>query len=566
MAKFFSFFKYIPQIRYYSVLMAILSGVMVGTSYIPFNGWALFFCYVPLWFASTKLILSKSSYLKIFFIGWVSQFVLTLIGFNWIYYTASEFGHLHWALCLGALLLFSSLMHIYIPLSVVLVAWLSRRFKILSALHLFILLALSLALFERAWPSIFEWNLGYVLLWMKWPMFQWADTIGFWGLSTLILILQAVLAYALWMIPIRKRRSLISLFGLLLTIAALNLVGQYKQEKWRKADSVVHFALAQGNVGNAEKLQSEQGSQYHPFILKLYTDLMAEIYQKKPQTEIMMWPETALPFALDSDFHSGRVQKSLMDTVQANGNPLMTGAYSVDQSRRDHLGYPIVRNSFFYISPDGNLAAPNYNKTNLLVFGEYLPFGEQFPWLYKLFPFVGTYEKGPGPTVQTVDLKNKKLAVGPQICYESLDPGFSRALAKKGAQVIVNVTNDSWYGPWAEPYQHMIMTLARGVETRRPLVRSTNTGISTAILASGEVLEQSPIDQKWAHTFEISYREKAPQSFYTLVGHFDWLLWLTIFILYTYVGATTPPDLAKVKVAVTGDTDYNANDTSKRES
>lgn len=532
-------------------MVAIYSGIMVGTTYIPFNGWALFFCYVPLWMVCLKQILSSNSYWKIFFTGWLTQFVLTLIGFNWLYYTAREFGQLPASLSLIALLLYAAFMHLYIPFSIILVAWVSRRFNILSAFYLFLLLGLSLALSERAWPSIFEWNLGYVLLWIKWPMFQWADTFGFWGLSTIILILQSFIAYALWMYKIDRSQFLISLCGTIGIVLLMNLVGYYKEEKWKKTDSTVNFAIAQGNVGNAEKIQSEQGSHYHPYILQLYTDLSTELYQKIPQTEIMMWPETALPFPLDDNFQLGSVQKKLSEFIQQTGRPVLTGAYSVDSNRSDHLGYNIIRNSFFYLGSDGKPAAPNYNKSNLLVFGEYMPFGEQFPVLYKLLPFVGTYERGPGPTVQTIQLKNKALAIGPQICYESLDPGFSRALAKKGADVIVNATNDSWYGWWSEPYQHMIMTLARAVETRRPMIRATNTGISSAILAHGEILTQSPIDQKWAHTYEIAYRKNAVQSFYTIVGHYDWVLWIILWGLFFYVGVRTPPDVPIIKLEST---------------
>ena len=80
-----------------------------------------------------------------------------------------------------------------------------------------------------------------------------------------------------------------------------------------------------------------------------------------------------------------------------------------------------------------------------------------------------------------------------------------KSLADLGAQFIVNATNDSWYGTWQEPYQHMIMTLARAVETRRPLVRVTNTGISTVVLASGEILQQSPMHQEWSGLYTVPY-------------------------------------------------------------
>ena len=112
--------------------------------------------------------------------------------------------------------------------------------------------------------------------------------------------------------------------------------------------------------------------------------------------------------------------------------------------------------------------------------------------------------------------------------YEGLFDWFTRGLANKGAQIIFNVTNDSWYGPWQEPYQHGWMTLARAVEVRRPLVRSTNTGISTVALASGEIMTLSPIFEEWQHLFEVPYvSDPAPTIF------MSWGYWLipTVLIL-----------------------------------
>jgi len=122
--------------------------------------------------------------------------------------------------------------------------------------------------------------------------------------------------------------------------------------------------------------------------------------------------------------------------------------------------------------------------------------------------------------------------MGAQICYESLFPGFSRSLAELGAQFIVNVTNDSWYGTWQEPYQHMYMTLARGVEFRIPVLRVTNTGISTVSLASGEILDRSPIHEPWTGIYDVAYRKQPSATFYQ---KWFWLvpsvLWGTLLIL-----------------------------------
>lgn len=531
MSNIFQFFKRIPRPYQWS----LVSGFLVGTSYIPFPGWALLFCFVPLWLAAIQLNAERTPLKRIFFAGWCTQFILTLIGFNWIFYTASEFGEFNWVMALGALLAFAATVHIYIPLSLIFAIWIIRRRAINSSFLQLLIIALAHALIERVWPSIFEWNLAYSLLYMKLPVFQWADTVGFWGLSTWILVLQAIVAFA-WLQRHRNRKLMFGLFfAIVIFISALVGTGQMKEKLWSTTNASVKFAVAQGNIGNSDKIQSEKKERFQSYILDHYSQLTEQHLATTSDTEIMLWPETAMPIALDSVFHSRYLQQTLLQKVEQWNVVLLTGAYSQSVDKRNHLGYPLISNSVFFVSPQKKLAADTYNKSALLVMGEYLPFGEQFPFLYKLFPFVGVYERGPGPQPQQIELRDqKRVTIGPQICYESLDPGFSRGLANRGAEIIFNVTNDSWFGWWAEPYQHNIMTLARAIEVRRPLVRSTNTGISSAILANGKTLEFSPINKTWTHTFEIKYAKNSPQSFYTRLGYLDWILWLVLlgFIVY----------------------------------
>ncbi len=533
MTRILIIFKSIP--KYF--LLSVLSGILVGTSYIPFKGWALLFCYIPLWIATLGLLNDKHSLKKVFIAGWISQFILTLIGFNWIYYVAAEFGHLHWSLSLGALLLYAGFMHLYIPLSLIAGIIIIRRFNIEKKPIQFVILALLLALLERIWPSIFEWNLAYTLLWIKFPLFQWADTVGFWGLSTWLLLFQAGFAYATTKFQTNRTHAVVIALSVLILIAALSVLGSYKGRHWARADETVRIGVAQGNIGNAEKIQSEKKNQYHSFIRTKYAELTS-LQLAAQKTDIMIWPETAMPFGLDEYFHDRIEQKALLAMIRKWEVPVITGGYSVDQIKKDHLGFSMIRNAIFYFSAEGRFSDRPYFKTNLLAFGEYLPLGEQFPVLYKFFPFVGVFEQGSGPVVASIAYKNKALKLGPQVCYDSLYPAFSRGLAKNGAQIIFNVTNDSWYGWWSEPYQHQIMTLARGIEVRRPLVRSTNTGISSAILADGTILENSPIDKSWSHTYSIPYRQNPENSIYTRFGYLDWLLWLLLLagLIYKYKG------------------------------
>ena len=150
----------------------------------------------------------------------------------------------------------------------------------------------------------------------------------------------------------------------------------------------------------------------------------------------------------------------------------------------------------------------------------------------KLFPDLGSFGRGKGPTVMTIGAANQLIKYGPQICYEGLYPWFTVDLAKKGAQILGNVTNDSWFGKEFEPQQHLYMTLARAIEVRRPLIRSTNTGITTGITAAGEILQKSPQDQEWAGQFEIPYMTNPPHTFFeTMDGLWVWILFGSLGLL-----------------------------------
>jgi apolipoprotein N-acyltransferase len=140
--------------------------------------------------------------------------------------------------------------------------------------------------------------------------------------------------------------------------------------------------------------------------------------------------------------------------------------------------------------------------------------------------------------------------VGAQICYESLNPYFSNKLNQLGADFIVNVTNDSWFGPHSEPYQHLYMTLARAIETRLPLIRSTNTGISTAIDNLGTIYQLSPIGQEWHDRFEIKNYSIDKQTFYSRYGLMLPFLVALLLILTCVKGQVWTPSTGKTSLRV----------------
>jgi apolipoprotein N-acyltransferase len=469
--------------------LSILAGVLIGTSYIPFPPWALPFCLVPLWIQWLKDPRPKS----VFFHGWVTQFVLTLIGFHWIANTTVEFGHLPWAVGVVVAIGFAAVFHWYIPLSGLVWALVRTRAPIRYPILFF---ALSYCLFESIWPTIFPWNLGYPWLWGKIPLFQWADVVGFQGLSLFTLLLN-VLFYFIWTERKNVKRAAALLAVAIVAIVGLSLTGAKRGEAWKGGDGILKVLAIQANIGNLEKYWVERGNNYQEFIIEKYIALAQAGLQKYPAPDLLFFPETALPINLDVAQSNAILHKRIMDFFKKNQRRVLTGAYSEDVEKDR------VYNALFFVKQNGEVQ-DLYRKSILLAFGEYFPGAETFPFLKKVVPAISDFGAGLGPKI--LDLGDVKA--GPQICYEGLFPDFSRNMSQLGAEVFFNVTNDSWFGEKFEPFQHLYMTLGRAIEFRRPLMRVTNTGITSGILADGTILEFSPPREEWFHQYDVSYRKR----------------------------------------------------------
>lgn len=499
--------------------LPIVSGLLIGTSYIPFPPWAIFFCMIPLW----RFWDTTDSWKTALVGGFVTQFVLNLIGFHWIEETAREFGHIPLPLSLFVLLGFACIAHLYFAVTGAIVVGLDKKLHFTTAQRIGLYITV-FAFFEMAFPTIFPWHLGYTWLWAEFPAMQLADIIGFQGLNILTLLLNGLL-YLAW-VTVSRKRSLQIFTTAVLIFAALNFVGWSYGKEWQQSDALLRVAPIQGNIGNLEKIYAQVGGQYQDKIVNTYLRLTTEALSQK-KVDLIVWPETAYPDNLDAVFSSSRLYEKTREAIKGYQTPLLAGGYSEDLSLKK------TYNGMFLFDENGNLVSPPYRKTILLAFGEYFPGAKFFPWLPKLIPAISNFGAGDGPTV----LAYKDLKIGPQICYEGLYPEFSAQLSTKGAEVFINVTNDSWFGKHFEPYQHLYMTLARAIEMRRPLVRATNTGITTAILASGKVLEQSPIHTEWSGVLEVPYKKNPPHTIYEkIAGFWIWVLAFVSLLLIVLAG------------------------------
>jgi apolipoprotein N-acyltransferase len=171
-----------------------------------------------------------------------------------------------------------------------------------------------------------------------------------------------------------------------------------------------------------------------------------------------------------------------------------------------------------------------YHKNLLLLFGEELPFADTFPMLNVWFPQVGGFGRGPGSEVFSLPLQGGALSpkIAPIICYEALFTRYTLESARKGAELLVNVTNDSWFGPFGEPELHLALSTFRSIETRLPQIRSTNTGISALILPDGSIQGATGKNEAIYKNWELALRESPTHSWLVRFG--DWFGPVSLFL------------------------------------
>lgn len=488
--------KKIPRYLRYG----ILTGVLVGTSYIPFPPWALLFCLSPLWFFWA----STNSLKDIWWSGWIAQFVLTLIGFHWIAHTVVEFGHLPYPVGLAALLLYAAFSNLYFPLAGVAAHYLFRSKN--KGIGYFLFLAGMTALLERLYPSIFPWNMGYPWFWAKLPIAQNAEWIGFYGLSLMTMTCCALVARTFQIRSHTPKLIAVSIFLTLLT------TGWWLQNRLPETDRTLKVLMVQANIGNFEKYAAERHIDFRLPIITKHLELTNLGLAQNTGTELIFWPETAFPSNLHAIQRDSYYPTMLRNYIAQKKIPLVTGGY-LDEPNGQYF------NSLFYLNEQGDVTS-QYSKHMLLAFGEYFPGANIFPFLKKLVPAVSDFGRGNGPGI----LKHGSINLGAQICYEGLFDHYTRELAHLKSDIIINVTNDSWFGHLFESRQHLYMTLARAIELRKPLVRVTNTGISAAVSAAGNLLIESPEEVEWFGQVQIPFYSNGPKTFYSGFGY--WLSWL----------------------------------------
>ena len=327
----------------------------------------------------------------------------------------------------------------------------------------------------------FPWGLLGYTQYKTTAVIQIADITGAYGVSFLVAALNA----AFYAVVTRSGRKIHYLMTALVFVLIAAMYGTN-----RLTDQMIwgtpRLSVVQGNIPQDEKWDPASAED----ILKVYSELTALAAKEKP--DMIIWPESSYPYLVEE---GGDAAEEVRFMAAQADIPILIGAVGSDGSR--------YYNDALLFNERGELAE-KYTKMHLVPFGEYVPFEALMPSFRDIIDKpIGNFTRGEKPAL--MKLRSRRAYAGPggtlnreilfykfgvMICFEDVFPYIARESVMDGADFLVNITNDAWFGDTAAPEQHLQASVFRAVENRVPVIRAANTGISCFISASGEILSR----------------------------------------------------------------------------
>lgn len=467
------------------------------------------------WFGLVPLLLAVRgrSVREAFGLGWLFGLVLYLIVLYWISPTISNFTRITPMLAHLLLLLLVAVVGLFTAGFAAAVEWIAAAgiSRVIAAPLVWVVIE-----YSRSYiPAAFPWALlGYSQYGVE-PVIQIADIGGVYLVSATLVFINAVLAEVATDGPRRH--------GLLLTASAAVVVIVFGYGSLRAASvadrlgsqpaASLRVGLVQGNIRQDRKWDRS----FEEEILATHLALTRRAIDDG--AGLVVWPEAAVPFALRLDPRAAQ----LVDLSRASGARLLVGAPGIEV-----LGPRLYRqyNRAWLIDPEVGLAG-SYDKIQLVPFGEYVPFGWLLWWVDQAVQAIGNFGRGSEYVVFELPADvgaggDVAIGVSSLICYEGIFPALTRNFVAAGARLLVNISNDAWYGRTSAPHQHLAMAAVRAVENRVPVVRATNTGVSAFVDAVGRIRGRTPLFEEAVAVDDVVIADTF--SLYRTLG--DWFVYL----------------------------------------
>jgi apolipoprotein N-acyltransferase len=429
-----------------------------------------------------------------FFSGYVTGAVSYLGLIYWVIIAMNHYGGIDIFLSALILILFVLYLSCYTGICTLSCAWLEKRFSI----PLYVSFPLVWALMEYARGSTmygFPWSFLAHSQYNFLPFIQVVSITGTYFISFLIAAANAIF-FSLW----RRKKISRAYVSVIVVLFAATLVYGFVALASKSETPQKKVAIIQGNI----KQDVKWDEAFKIMTIRKYVQMTQ---QSGKTADLIVWPETAMPFIFDEEIYANQYVKALPYDMNAI---ILFGTISKNKSGR-------YRNSSYVIGKTGDTIGV-YSKVHLVPFGEYTPLVSYLPFLEKLTAAGGDFVPGDGHRPIKTDMGN----IGILICYEGAFPHITIETVRKGAQVLVNLTNDAWYDRTSAPFQHFAFYIFRAIETDRYLLRAANTGISAIIDPKGRVDTKTPIFTE--ETLKGSFAMKDTKTFYVRYGDYFILL------------------------------------------
>ena len=455
------------------------------------------------WFAFVPLfhVLQRAESLRrAVFFGWLMGLAAHLIGFHWLTYTISAFGGFPYAVSIIIFILYAALQAIQMALFALLV-------RVIGFGPLGIFAPLFWLPLEFLFPLLFPWYLANSQVSFLW-LIQSADIVGPYGAGFVVMWCNTAIYLAAFgagrepsttWLPLAYA-ALALMVSLIYGYQRLEVVGEEIAEARKLSVGVV-----QGNVDIDMK--------WNPVLAQHNLDQHRRLSADLDAVPLVIWPESAMEVTVPEALQV--LPMELMPQFKAERASFIFGAKSIrgKPGRSDIKAF----NTAFFTDTKGRIFA-RYHKQVLLAFGEYLPF-QKILSLIPAMPFADGFTPGAGPVAFHLA---RGVRLAPLICYEDLMPELARKfVSQTRANLLVNLTNDAWYGRSVGPWQHLRLAQSRAIETRRSLLRVTNTGVTSLVNAKGEVVKTLPMFTPATLQTEVDILNE--ETFYVRFG--DWFAW-----------------------------------------
>jgi apolipoprotein N-acyltransferase len=463
-------------------ILAGLTSLLLFSAFPLFTLWPLaFVCLIPLMTAVKDLSLKKT-----FLYSWLSGTLFYIGLLHWIVFNPAVEGWVKPLLYLGVVLI-GFYLSFYFALSFALAKWLAVRTRMPFWAWLAICIP-TLDLLRSQGLLGFPWgSLGYALV--PWTNgIQMASLTGVYGLTCWAVLINGLLlnlATIFWQgrtrpaEVLKRTQTVITMLALALLLLLPPWLGSLavkSVDELSKNAPQINTALIQGNIQQGMRWDKE----FQRFNFEEYKRLTVEASDH--QAGLVVWPETALPFYLRFQPQYGNEMRWLSDQTRCL---ILTGApdMAADDSQKE-----LYFNAAFLFAPGRGLAG-SYAKSRLVPFGESFPLKDRIPFLKNVNFGEGEWTAGS----DTIVFETPEVILSCLICFESIFPEISRHQVNKGSKLLVNITNDGWFGRSGAAMQHAQMAVLRAVENRRAVARCANSGISMFILPTGNVVQPTPL-------------------------------------------------------------------------